>query len=230
MRSDEVIYSVQSVRKRKLRSVLTILSVLIGIAAIFALLSFGIGIQKYVNTLADESGRDKMFIQSKGIGAPGTDENFQITKDDVDFVTKLNGIDEITGIYFQGGQIEWDKQKKYYFVEGLDPDKIRFIEETFAAKIFKGRQLKNGDLDKAVLGYNYQFDDKVFKKGVKLGDKIKINDNIFEVIGFFDEIGNPADDANVYITDKSFEELYPDKKDSYGFIIASTQPGLKTKD
>ncbi|MBI2558581.1 ABC transporter permease [Candidatus Woesearchaeota archaeon] len=226
MRIDEIKYSLQHVRKRKLRSWLTILSILIGIAAIFALLSFGIGIQNYVNTLADESGRNKIFVQAKGIGAPGTDENFFISREDVDFISKIKGVDEMAGMYFQAGEIEFEDVKKFYFVSGLDPNKIEFIEESFANEIIKGRRLRNGDLSKAVLGYNYQFDEKIFKRGAKLGDKIKINGNPYEVVGFFGEVGNPSDDANVYITNKAFEQLYPKKKDKFGFIMISSQNGV----
>ncbi|MBI2658702.1 ABC transporter permease [Candidatus Woesearchaeota archaeon] len=230
MRIDEIRYSIQHIRKRKLRSLLTILSILIGIAAVFALLSFGIGIQNYVNTLADESGRDKLFIQAKGIGAPGTDDNFFLSKDDVNFVGKIKGVDEIVGMYFAAGEIESDDVKKFYFVSGVDTNNVDFVEETFAISILKGRGLKEGDLNKAVLGYNYQFDDKVFGKGIKLGDKIRINSDPFEVIGFYDEIGNPQDDANAYITKESFEQLYPDKKDKFGFIMLSSQNGIVPKE
>ncbi|MCK4521147.1 MAG: ABC transporter permease [Nanoarchaeota archaeon] len=67
-------------------------------------------------------------------------------------------------------------------------------------------QLKKGG-DKTAIGYNYQFKDKIFKKAVKLGDKIKINCVPFEVIGFYEEIDNPSDDANVYLTDKAMERF-----------------------
>ena len=109
----EIKYALQNFRKRKLRSGLTILSILIGITAIFSLLSFGIGIQRYIDTLADQAGRDKLFIQAKGIGAPGTDENFFLAKNDVDFVSKIKGVDEIVGMYFRAGEIKFDEQKKF---------------------------------------------------------------------------------------------------------------------
>src|SRR3989338_9951252 len=128
MRIDEVRYSIQHVRKRKLRSWLTIISILIGIAAIFALVSFGIGIWNYVNLLAEESGRNNLFIQGKSIGAPGTDENFFISKDDIDFVSKIKGVDEIVGMYFSAGEIESDDVKKYYYLIVLEPYKINFIQ------------------------------------------------------------------------------------------------------
>ena len=92
---DEMNYSLQNLRKRFLRSFLTILSILIGIAAIFALVSFGLGIDNYVKTLAEQAGTNKLYIMAKGSGAPGTDESFFISKDEIDFVAKIKGVDMI---------------------------------------------------------------------------------------------------------------------------------------
>lgn len=222
----EIKYAVQNFRKRKLRSGLTILSILIGITAIFALLSFGIGITNYVKQLAEESGGNKLFIQARGIGAPGTDENFFLSKDDVDFASKIKGVDEIVGMYFKVAEISYNEQKRFYFVSGINTDNIDFIEETFSVKVVKGRRLKEGDFNKAVLGFNYQFEDKIFKRAVSLGDKIEINGNKYEVIGFYEEIGNPQDDTNVWVTGKSFEALFPDSKDEFGFVMLSSQKGV----
>jgi len=222
----EIKYAVQNFRKRKLRSGLTILSILIGITAIFALLSFGIGITNYVKQLAEESGGNKLFIQARGIGAPGTDENFFLAREDVDFVGKIKGVDEIVGMYFKVAEISYNDQKRFYFVSGLDTDRMDFVEETFSVKVVKGRRLKGGDLDKAVLGYNYQLEDKIFKRPLSLGDKIGINGNKYEVVGFYEEIGNPQDDTNVWITDDSFEQLFPDSKDEFGFVMLSSQKGI----
>ena len=230
MNIHEITYSLQNLKKRKLRSFLTILSILIGITSIFALLSFGIGIQGYVNQLAEESGGNKLFIQARSSGAPGTDETFFLSKDDVDFVSKIIGVDEIVGMYFKAAEIRLDKEKRFYFVTGMNIESIDFIEETFSVDITKGRQLKKGDLDKAVLGYNYQFEDKIFSKAVKPGDKIEINSKKFEVVGFYDEVGNPQDDSNVYITDEAFELIFPASKDRFGFVMLSSQKGVAPSD
>ena len=114
----EIKYALQNFRKRKLRSGLSVLSILIGITAIFALLSFGIGIKQYVNSLAEESGGNKLFIQARGIGAPGTDENFFLTKDDVNFMSKIKGVDEIVGMYFKVAEIKFNDQKRFSFLGG----------------------------------------------------------------------------------------------------------------
>ena len=219
MNPDLIKYAILNVKKRKLRSGLTVLSILIGITAIYALVSFGVGLQNYVNVLAEQAGIDKLFIQSKGIGAPGTDENFRISLDDVDFVEKINGVQEISGIYFKTVEVKKNRQLKFVFGSGIDPNKIDFVEEAFTFGIEKGRQLKKGDFDKVVLGHNYQIENKIFKRPVTLGEKIEINDGVFEVIGFYEGVGNPQDDSNVFFTYDTFESLFPDDKDEFGFVM-----------
>lgn len=212
-------YALMNVRKRKLRSGLTVLSILIGVTAIYTLVSFGIGLQDYIDVVAEEAGIDKLFIQSRGVGIPGTDENFRISRDDADFVEKINGVDKVSGIYMKTLQVKKNKQLKFVFGAGIDPSKTDFVDEAFTVEVERGRQLKKNDLDKVVLGYNYQLDDKIFKRAVTLGEKIEINDEVFEVIGFYEEIGNPQDDSNVYFTYDTFEALFPDDKDQYGFVM-----------
>lgn len=219
MNPELIKYAFNNVIKRKLRSGLTVLSILIGITAIYALVSFGLGLQKFVDEIAEEAGIDKLFIQSRGIGAPGTDENFFVSQDDVDFVEKINGVEEISGIYTKTVQVKKRKQLKFVFGNGIDPEKTDFIAEAFTVDIEKGRQLKKGDFDKVVLGHNYQEKNTIFKQGVILGEKIEINDRTFEVIGFYEEVGNPQDDSNVFFTFETMESLFPDDKDKFGFIM-----------
>ncbi len=226
MNLDEIKYSLKNLAKRKLRSGLSILSILIGITAIFALVSFGLGIQLYMDTLAEEAGADKLYVQPKGAGMPGMDENFFLTQDDIDFVAKINGVKDITGAYFRAGELRFKKEVTYYFVFGMDLNELEFFMEGFNIDIIKGRGLKKGDMNKLVLGYNYQFEDKIFKRALKVGDKVELNGADFEVVGFYSEVGNPADDAQIYITLEAFEELYPEYIDQFGFVLLSAEKGV----
>ncbi|MEA2037988.1 MAG: ABC transporter permease [Nanoarchaeota archaeon] len=219
MNISEIKYSLNNLISRKLRSFLTVLSILIGVMAIFAIVSFGLGIRNYMDVIAEEAGTDKLFIQSRGVGAPGTDDTFSFSKDEVDFVGKINGVDRISGMYMKVGEIEFHKQKKFFFATGLDMDEIDFLLEVFTVDIMKGRQLKKGETGKVALGYSYQFPNKLFKKAMKLGDKIELNGEKVEVVGFYEQVGNPQDDSNIYLTSEGFESLYPDSKDKFGWAM-----------
>ena len=53
MNIGELKYSLTNLVHRKLRSFLSILSIMIGITAIFALVSFGLGIGSYMETIGE---------------------------------------------------------------------------------------------------------------------------------------------------------------------------------
>ncbi|MBN2459043.1 ABC transporter permease [Candidatus Woesearchaeota archaeon] len=227
---DEIKYSLQNLRQRKLRSFLTILSIMIGITSVFTLISFGLGIQDYVNTLATQAGTDKLFIMAKSIGAPGTDTSFYLTQDDIDFVEKINGVQEISGMYMKPAEISFRDKKKYNYLAGIDMDKIDFILEASGdLDIEVGKQLRKGDLGKVVLGHNYQIADKIFSRGIKVGDKVLVDSEQLEVVGFYEEVGNPADDANIYVTKEQYELIDPSGKGQYGYVMIRAASDVKPK-
>ncbi|MBI2135605.1 ABC transporter permease [Candidatus Woesearchaeota archaeon] len=231
MKADYFKYAIDNLLHRKMRSWLTVLSILIGITAIFALVSFGQGLSSYVDNISNEAGRDKLLFQSSRMQAPGADDTFFLKKEEIDFLRKVNGIKEVAATYIKVAETEFDKQKKYVFIFGIrQNEEYKLVEEAFTLKLDKGRKLKHGDKFDIVLGYNYQLPNKIFKKQIGLRDKIKINGKDFEVVGFYKSIGNPQDDSNIYLTDEAFEELYPSLVDKFQFSIARSEKETATKE
>src|SRR3989344_6102850 len=116
-----VMYSLKNLRKRALRSLLTIMSVMIGIAAITALISFGNGISSYVSEMAQKMGDDKLMVQPRGFGfGPPLNSNVVMDKDDLEVVENVHGVEEATGLYLINGEIEFDDEKKYTYILGSD--------------------------------------------------------------------------------------------------------------
>ena len=223
-------YAVSNLINRKTRSWLTILSILIGITAIFALVSFGLGIDAYVDSVAQDSGIDKLFLQSKGVGAPGTDNNFALQRSDVDFVSKIKGVKRSVPMYMGVGEIKFKDETKYTFLMGSEPIDNDFVFQSFGMDVIKGRQLKSGETGKIFLGYSYLLENKVFKKAITLGESIEINGVDHDVVGFADEVGNPSDDGNIYLSEEGFESLFPDKKDNYGFVMLQSDSNIDPSD
>ncbi|MFH1248852.1 MAG: ABC transporter permease [archaeon] len=216
------VYSIENLYKRKTRSWLTILSVLIGIASITALMSFGYGISNYVQDMSKQMGNDKLIIMEKGMGGMGDKPAF--SKEDLEVIEKANGVGEATGMNVISAEIEFGKQKKYTMLAGVDYKKHKIlIEEIMTVEIIAGEDLKGDEKNKAIFGYNYMLADKVFTKALKVGDKITVNGKEISVGGFYGEIGNPADDANIYITEKCAEEVFGSL--GYYEIVARVTPG-----
>ena len=146
----------------KSRSLLTILSIFVGITTIFIFVSFGLGLVSYTEELKTDSTVNKLNIQPKGVGPPGLDDTFALTEDDLDAVDKVTGVLESSGVYFKPAEIRKDKELKFVWLISYDPKKPLVID-MFEVDINRGRALRPGDSGKIVLGYNYLFEDKIFK-------------------------------------------------------------------
>ena len=225
MKLDYIKYALENIMHKKLRSWLTVLSILIGIMAIFALVSFGQGLSYYVNSLSSQMGTDKLMIYAKGFGAPGMDENFYISDKDIDVIGKVNGVAEVTGMYAKGVEVEFNKEKKYSFGIGMPqgPER-RMVSEMATIEVGEGRDLKKSDKLNIVLGYNYQFPNIIFKKPVNVGDTVRINGIDTRVVGFYEAVGNPQDDSQVYFTIEGFELVFPEIINKFQYALARTQP------
>ncbi|MBU1201121.1 MAG: ABC transporter permease [Nanoarchaeota archaeon] len=231
MNKDLLSYAIKSLTGKRTRTFLTTLSILIGIMAIFTLISFGQGLSTYVNDISAEMGTDKLMIQSKATS--GAIPQDPLTKEDLEFIKKIKGVEEASGWMMASIKIQPDSntKEKYAFLAGMPTDKneMRMTQEMMTVNIMKGRDLKKGDNQKIVLGSLYSEPNKVFEKPLELGQKILVNDAKVEIIGFYEPIGNPQDDTNVYITYEGFEELM-NIKDEYSILIVRAEKNVNVGD
>lgn len=213
---ESIKYSLRNLSHRKTRSAFTIISILVGITTIFIFVSFGLGLYKYIGELSSASSADKIMIQPKGLG--GMDPAFSFSEKELEVVQRTSGVYEATGIYFKAAEIQKGKVKKYTYVIGYDPKKP-LIMDIFNIGIEMGRELNPRDRG-VVLGYNYLFPDKIFSKPYELNDNIEINGKKFKVVGFYEPIGSPPDDMQIYVTNDFIQELYPNETLPYNWIVA----------
>ena len=214
-------YSFQNLRERKSRSLLTTLSILIGITTIFIFVSFGLGLYGYINELSSSGAADKIILQSRA-GFGGIDSTFGFTEDELEAVEKTSGVFDASGAYFKAAQIEYNNEKKYVFLIGYDPKKP-LVMQISNVDIFKGDKLSSRTGKKIVLGYNYLLENKIFSRAVSLGDKVNVNGVDFQVVGFLEEVGTPQDDSQIYLTSDSFKELYPNEVLLFNMVIARVE-------
>ena len=211
-------YSLQNLIHRKGRSALTILSIFVGIVTIFIFISFGAGLYNYVGDLSSGSSVDKIIIQPKGIGAPGLDDTFELTDEDVKVIEGTAGMAEVTGLAFEVGEVSEQEKNLFTFIIGYDPDNLMIFEVSNIG-VEEGRWLRKGDEGKVLLGYNYKVDGKIFPKALEINEKITIQGQELRIVGFLEAVGSPQDDSQIYVTLDELTSLYG-TEDSYGWIIA----------
>lgn len=219
---ESIKYSLNNIKKSKARSILTILSIFVGIATIFIFVSYGWGLYDYIDEFTSSSSADKLLIQPKGTGAPGLDTTFKLLDDDLEAIRNTAGIYDVTGSYIKSGEIVQDDSKKYVFVMSYDPT-LPMIMELSDIEVIEGRELRSGDSGKVTLGYNYMIKNRIFPKAYSINSKIEVQGQDLRIVGFYESVGNPQDDSNIYVTNDFMPELYPNENLSYGWIIARAE-------
>ena len=216
IKKENVIYSLRNLKNRKTRSLFTILSIMLGITTIFIFISFGMGLYKYIETISLGSSYDKIVIEPKGTGIGGMDTTFSFTEDDLKAIEKSSGVYQATGLSFKVVEVKQSDKVYYAYLIAYDPN-VPLIMDIFNLDMLKGRNLRPGDKG-IVLGYNYQIKDKIFPKIYELNQEIEVNSNKFKVLGFYEPIGDPIDDAQIYVTNEVMKDMF--NMSSYNWIIA----------
>jgi putative ABC transport system permease protein len=229
MISDYFILAFRNMKKRKLRSSLTLLGILISIATIFVLISLSIGLEEAIQEQFEKLGADKFFVQPKGqLGPPGTSGAAMLTIDDVEEIEGISGVKEISYWTIGNAKIEYKDEIRFVSALGVDLERVDLYFESFTVEPEEGRVLKKGDTKDIVIGSQYKHNE-YFSKPVELGDKITINDIDFKVRGIMESVGNPPDDRLISMPDDEFRELFdiPDRIDA---IVVQIDEGKDIND
>jgi len=194
--------SLNSLMHRKLRSWLTVLGIVIGVAAVVALVSVGEGMQASIterlgsfgaNIITISPGRMRAF---GGIGQQeGASQTGNLTENDLRIVKTTLGILYTNGIVSGRAEVSYAGQTISVSIQGVDTSVWRFMETT---DLESGRYLSQGDTYVAVIGNRIAND--VFKKQITLNSQITIGGQNFRVVGILNLVGFIGqEDSSIFI-------------------------------
>ncbi len=223
--------SLNHVRKSKLRSWLTILGIIIGVAAVVAIISIGEGLQQSVSTRLRTIGADLITISPGFSRAAGgmpfgqgglSASTANLTDKDVKVVKSVPGVLFVNGMVTGRAKIKYLDQETSLSIRGVDPSVWKFMVTT---ELESGRFLDQGDSNVAVLGYRIA--KEVFKQPLTVNRPITIAGQGFTVIGILKQTGGfGGDDSAIYIPVANarniIEDINPDQVTSISVKVANT--------
>jgi len=222
---DYFILAQRNLRKRKLRTWLTMMGIFIAIATIFMLVSLSLGLQGAVEEQFKILGTDKLFIiPSTGfLGPPGSVGGVILTEDDVNTVKKVRGVADYSYVTIGNAEVEFGRETKFFMVIGLPLENVDVFTESGAWGAEDGLDLEEGDSGKVVLGNLFKTGN-IFKKPVEAGNRLTINNEKFKVKGIATPIGNPGDDSAILMPLEDVRRLFkiPERVDQ---IIVKVDDG-----
>jgi len=215
-----------SLRKRFLRTSLTMLGIFIGIASVVALISLGQGMQNAINGQFASIGTDKVTVQgaSAGFGPPGQSAAGEIDEGDLRLVRNVQGVDRAAGRLLKSVSVEFNDEARVIFASSLPHDVSgrSLIEDSLNLELADGRLLKSADSGKVVLGNGVWTD--AFDKEIVVGDKIVLNGRTFDVVGVLKKGAAFANDA-LFLNERDVRDLLDLNNEEYSFIVAQVSPG-----
>ena len=127
MLSDFFALALNNLKRRKLRSWLTMIGIFIGIAAVVALIGLGQGLQEAITGQFGLLSTDTLTIQNSGtgFGPPGSTVIEKLNEHDVEIIKKVNGVENVVTRWVRIGTIEFNKISKFHYIGDLPEDKTQ---------------------------------------------------------------------------------------------------------
>jgi putative ABC transport system permease protein len=186
MLSDFFRLSVNNLRRRKLRSWLTMLGIFIGIASVVALISLGQGLQTAITGQFSTLGTDFLTIQNAGtgFGPPGSTVVEKLNEHDLKIIGEVRGVKEAVSRLIRIVEIEYNGASSFNYIGDVpeDKSKMNMVYNAGNLEVESGRLLETGDKGKIIIGPNIAKKEN-FGKEIFVGKKIKVQGEYFEVIG-----------------------------------------------
>ncbi len=203
-----------SVTAHRLRSALTVLGIVIGIASVVLLTSLGEGTRQSIlfefaqfgtNTLVVKSGK----IETHGLAGMAGGTTRPLTLDDAEALRAVRGVERVVPVVFGTARVSSGERTRDTFVYGATADGPK----VWRFEVRTGRFLPEADIERAmpvaVLGPKLKAE--LFGARNALGQRVKVGGHRFLVIGVMAPVGQfiglTLDDA-VYVPVASAQQLF----------------------
>ena len=199
MFAESVKMAIDGMITNKMRTFLTLLGIIIGVAAVIAMISLGMGVKAQIKENISSLGSNLLIISPGGRTSSGarlaSGTGVRLTYDDAKAIEKnVSGIEYVAPSVSSSYQLVVGNQNWTANVEGTTPNVI----DIRSFKIEEGRMFTDKDLDSkarvAVIGQTIV--DNLFPEGDPVGKIVRINKAPFKVVGILGVKGQSANEQD----------------------------------
>lgn len=192
MFSESILIALDGLRANKMRAMLTMLGIIIGVGAVIAMVSIGLGVKEKVESSIAGLGSNLLVVTPGASNSGGSRQaaGSGITlneKDAAAIFQQVSGISLVAPAVNRSYQVVFGNQNWTTNVQGTTPD----IMEVRSYAIQEGTFFTSQDVETrarvAVLGKTVA--DNLFNGGTPIGQTIRINKAPFRVVGVLEAKG-----------------------------------------
>ncbi|WP_406700283.1 ABC transporter permease [Singulisphaera sp. Ch08] len=193
--------------RRGVRTILTIVGLSIGIAAVVAMLGIAWGFERSFLAINEAKGIDLMVVRA-GVSDKLTSSLDESLAGDLQ---RIPGVREVAGSYMDVVSFE-DANLVSVLVNGWEPGSILFR----GIRILKGRALAKGDGRATVLGRVL-----AINLGKSVGDSLNVAGEKFEVVGIF-ESDSLFENGGLIVPRSVLQKMMGREGNVTGFVVMAT--------
>ena len=189
--------ALSNIRASKMRSFLTMLGIIIGVASVIVIVGLGNGMQLYMTAQFESMGTNTLSVSIMGRGSGrsvSVDEMYEIVDDNPEYLDLLS-----PQVNMQSSVKIGTDTSSYTSVMGVSEDYFQIRDYS----VSQGRGLQYVDMLKrnkvCVIG---SFLNRTYFAGQAVGQTLKLGGNTFTIVGVLDEIADSTEastDDYVYI-------------------------------
>lgn len=218
--------------RRKLRTGLTLLGIIVGIGAVVALISLGNGMEAAISDALESFGPNKVYVApnsiSGGFGPMGFGE--VLTEKDLETIRNVKNVKFAIPVLVKTLPVGYEEKNKILTIMGIPPKESKeFFSDIQSIELSAGRFISEGE--KYTIAAGYLIEKDTYSEDVKLKSKFTIKDTDFRVVGFLKKIGNPQDDSQLYLSIDTLREITDDPEGITAIMVeAYENPNQVAKD
>jgi putative ABC transport system permease protein len=184
--------AVRALRVNKLRSILTMLGIIIGVAAVIAMVSVGSGAQARIAEQIQSLGSNMLVVLSGSINQGGvrmgSGSQLTITEEDAWAIQReVQGVHAAAPAMRGGGQVVWGNLNWSTTIQGATPEFFEARDWPVVAGQAFGQDAVDGATKMAILGQTVARN--IFGDSDPIGQVIRIKKVPFTVVGVLDKKG-----------------------------------------
>jgi len=223
---DTIEVSIKNLRRAGIRTYLTLIGVIIGIAAIVSLLSVGQGLNVAVTEQFQQLGSNTIFIipgASSFSGSGGASIDF--TQADIDMMNGVRGISDIIPIYAGAAVMDFGKEKAGITIYAVDASKASAFMDTGFMNVSDGRMLTKNDSAGIIIGDSIA--KTLFSSELNVKKIVQINGIDYKVVGILKKEsqsfgGGPSSNNTVFMSLEAYKRIVSEDKLVPGIVFAKT--------
>lgn len=228
MISDLFSLASKNIKRRGLRSWLTLLGIFIGVTAVVALISLGNILQLAVSSQLGLDTNEFITVQAGGLsgyGPPGSNVVDPLREDDANAIERLGSAKNTIKRNMVSTKIEFNEIIDYKYAGSLPNNKkdLDLVYAQLGLDIFEGRLMSPSDSGKIILGYNfYNKKENWGGKQITPGKTVYVNDEKFQVIGILTKEGSLIKDNMVLMNEDDMGDIF-DYGDEVDVIVVEPE-------